>query len=178
MIALTKPKIQDVLALPSLGDTPPPEVFLKRGDKNLVCFLRHTGCPFAEELCRQVSDMAEANPQWNVVVIAHGSEAVARAWFKDIKLSASVTALVDPNREIYGRWGLGYCNVSELMNLKVLWRVAYLRVSGIRNRTASGTRWQRQAVFLVNEEGRLDWCHVAGNVSDVPVISIVPDRRA
>jgi AhpC/TSA antioxidant enzyme len=172
MIGLTKPRMQQVHAQIELGETPPAEFFLKSGTKNLVCFLRHTGCPFAEELCKQASSISEANPELNVIVVAHGEEPIARAWFDEIKLAPSITALVDPDRDLYGRWGLGYCDASELMAPKVLWRVGSLMLKGIRNRKASGTRWQRQAVFVVDKEGRVAWRHIAGNVSDVPKIPI------
>ena len=172
MIGLIKPRMQTVRAQIELGEIPPPELFLSPKRKNVVCFLRHTGCPFAEELCKQASSIAEANPEINVTVVAHGEEPIARAWFNEIKLAPSITALVDPDRERYGRWGLGYCDASELINPKVLWRVGSLLLAGIRNRKASGTRWQRQAVFVVDKDGRVAWRHIAGNVSDVPKIPI------
>lgn len=43
--------------------------------------------------------------------------------------------------------------------------VMRLWFKGIRNRMATGTRWQRAGVFLVRE-GRVVWCHVPGSAQE------------
>ena len=45
-----------------------------------------------------------------------------------------------------------------------------LRKEGIRNRIASGTRWQKAGAFLVGSDGRVVWKQVPDTADQVPGI--------
>jgi len=167
-IGLTKPREQVLAGMPGLGDQSPEARWLEAGKPSLVCFLRHTGCPFAEALVRQLSDIADQHPELNCVAVLHGEFAVAQRWLARLNVSTSVHCIVDTPRRVYGQWGVGYSNYASLLHPGVGLALLRMLVKGIRNRDASGTRWQQQVCFLVDGNSFVIGRHVPKHAGDVP----------
>ena len=148
--------VRDDLRLGDFLDLPPEIRFPGR---SLLVFVRHTGCPFAERDIKRVSGWAAENSEVHVVVVTHGDEALRDAWLADIGGAEGLTFYHDPERHLYGQAGLGFCAASHFMGLPSLLGVMRLWQEGIRNRSASGTRWQRAGVLLV-EDGKLIWRYI------------------
>lgn len=125
----------------------------------LAAFLRHVGCPFAEHTVKRLRDWAEAHPHVGVTVVSHGSPEVTDAWLQTIGGLGRLRLVVDPERQMHARWGLGESGLWHFAGPASLAGVVALWPRGIRNRDAAGTRWQRAGLFLV-KQGRVSWVHV------------------
>ena len=125
----------------------------------LVAFLRHVGCPFAERDVKKLVEWAKANPEIPVFVVSHGSQDATDQWLAKIGGAQGLIIIIDESRNLYREWGLGYSNVLHFLGLRSLLGVVRLWFFGIYNRPASGTRWQRSGIFLM-ENGHVSWSFI------------------
>lgn len=81
-----------------------------------------------------------------------------------------VEVVVDFERELYARWGLGISNTWHAVGPLTLWRTLQLgKAEGIWNRpTESGNRWQTGGAFAVTKDGDVAWAKVAASADDLP----------
>lgn len=168
-IGLSKPTQQKVSNSLELGDlAPASRLGLTDSAFSLVAFLRHTGCPFAEATVKQLSECADKYPEIGIHLVCHGKEEIAKTWIEKFNLSPKLNFKVDSDRELYGSFGLGYSSTIHLMHPKVLWGVAKLLPKGIRNRSASGTRWQKAGSFILDRSNKVVWKHEPETADEVP----------
>lgn len=77
--------------------------------------------------------------------------------------------LVDADRQIYAKWGLGITSWSHVLSpagLAAIWKLG--QEEGIWNRpTESGSRWQSSGNWAVDAEGYVRWGGPAVRVDDV-----------
>ncbi len=169
MIGLSKPPQQKVRSPLQIGNTiPHKDIFTPTGENKLVLisFLRHTGCPFAEKTVKELCALSSQFNDLGIYIITHGEEAICEQWLGEIGGIENINRVHDPNREIYGAFGVGYSSLSHFLGGKSLLGVAKLIPHGIRNRKASGTRWQMAATFLV-KGGELVWKHEPQSADEV-----------
>ena len=133
----------------------------------LVLFLRHVGCPFAEASLRALDDIAEEHPWLECVAVSHGSGTANAAYWHKLKIE-HVRAVNDPEREIYARYGLGVTPLKHFVCWDSVSGAMELLRRGIRNRRASGSRWQSAGAFAVDATGVVRWCHVPDHAADLP----------
>lgn len=158
-IWLSRPHQQAVSARVEVGHLAPQGRELAASQAlRLVAFIRHVGCPFAENTVRQLRAWAEAHPQVAVFVVSHGDESATRAWLDQMGGAGRIRLVIDTRRGLHGQWGVGYSHLWHFAGPRSLLGVLALWPQGIRNRSAAGTRWQRSAMFLVNGE-RVVWAH-------------------
>ena len=122
----------------------------------LIAFLRHVGCPFAERDVKNLVVCAKENPDVRVFVVSHGARQATNEWLVKIGGAEGLAVIIDKQRELYAEWGLGDSNVLHFLGLRSLLGVVRLWFSGIFNRSASGTRWQRSGIFLI-KNGQISW---------------------
>lgn len=137
----------------------------------LVAFIRHVGCPFAEAAVRQLRDWSELHPDTPVWVVSHGREDVTHRWLSCIGGAGGLHWVQDCDRHLYASWGLGESRFWHFAGPASLLGVMRLWPQGIRNRMASGTRWQRAGMFLV-DSGHIVWCHVPRSAQEL----VLPPR--
>ncbi|MCL6415815.1 hypothetical protein MIB92_09135 [Aestuariirhabdus sp. Z084] len=125
----------------------------------MIAFLRHVGCPFAEHCVKRLRYWADEHPDIEVSIVSHGDHKASKRWLNSIGGQGRLHLIDDPERELYGQWGLGYSNLGHFMGLRSLLGVLRLLPRGIRNRQACGTRWQRSGLFLL-KENRIIWYHI------------------
>jgi hypothetical protein len=125
----------------------------------LLAFLRHVGCPFAEHTVKRLRAWALDHPEVDVIVVSHGDRTVTDAWIATIGGLGSMRLVHDPQRALYAHWGLGEARLMHFAGLPSLFGVVRLWAQGIRNRDATGTRWQRAGLFLV-EGQQVVWSHL------------------
>jgi hypothetical protein len=158
-IWLTRPRRQAVAPALWVGDQAPFDAALHSPQRwRLVAFLRHVGCPFAEHTVLRLREWAQQHPEVAVFIVSHGDEASTHAWLSEIGGLGCAQLVVDTPRQLYGRWGMGYSSLWHFAGPRSLLGVVKLWRHGIRNRSASGTRWQRAATFLLDAD-RVVWVH-------------------
>lgn len=125
----------------------------------LIAFLRHVGCPFAEHAVKRLRSWARTHPEVIVTVVSHGDNDATQRWLRGLGGLGALQLVTDPTRQLHARWGLGESGLWHFAGPRSLAGVAALWPQGIRNRDATGTRWQRAGLFLV-ANGVITWVHV------------------
>lgn len=162
-----KPEALDVAPLPEVG-APAPELPLDAAQKRVVAFLRHVGCPFAEATVKRLRAASQEHPDVAWVAVSHADEAPTWAWVDSIGGPGDVAFVYDPSRRLYAAWGLGLSSMAHFTGPRTLARIAALWPRGIRNRRASGNRWQMAGTFAVDERGVVRWRHTPRYAGDLP----------
>lgn len=170
VIGLSRPAQQRLATQPEVGELLAVAASLPRCARlfRLFLFLRHVGCPFAEKTVKDLRDLGKTDPRVEVVFISHGNEKTAAKWLATIGGAASARWIDDPSRQAYGNCGLGYSGPAHFLGRASLSAALSLRREGIRNRMASGTRWQRAGAFLVGNDGRVVWKQVPETADLLP----------
>jgi hypothetical protein len=111
-IWLTRPRRQAVAPALWVGDQAPFDAALHSPQRwRLVAFLRHVGCPFAEHTVLRLREWAQQHPEVAVFIVSHGDEASTHAWLSEIGGLGCAQLVVDAQRQLYGRWGMGYSSL-------------------------------------------------------------------
>jgi len=81
-----------------------------------------------------------------------------------------VEIIVDTDREIYAKYGLGVSSAWHVLNPWSMYSVYKLgKTEEIWNKpTESGTRWQTSGSFAVDRNGVVKWAQVAKAADDIP----------
>lgn len=148
-----------------------PDPGLEPGRPAIVAFLRHTGCPFAENTARMLREAATAEPDVAFVAVSHAPTQATAKWREAIGGLGAVSVLIDEGRVHYATWGLGRTSLGHFAGRRSLAEVGRLARAGIRNRHPDGTRWQRAGTFAVDGDGIVRWRHVPEHAGDLPDLS-------
>ena len=158
-IGLSKPEQQRVFPSLMVGDKAPPlKEFPSNSDSQLIAFLRHPGCPFAEHTVKQLVKWKQKNQTVDVFIVSHGDEKEISKWLQNIGGHQGLVSVIDPQRTLYGKWGVGYSHLTHFIGPASLIGVFSLFLKGVRNRSATGTRWQKAGIFLISK-GIVTWKH-------------------
>jgi hypothetical protein len=116
---------------------------------------------------------ASENPSIHFVAVSHSTSSSTDTWLEAVggpgEGSNRVTVLVDPEREIYAKWGMGTSSWMHVLSPSSMMSAYRLgKDKGIWNRpTESGSRWQSGGNFAVDGEGVIKWGGVAGRADEV-----------
>jgi hypothetical protein len=133
-----------------------------------VAFLRHTGCPFAEQSLRTLRDAAHRHPDVRWVAISHAPAEATERWCRAVGGAGGVVVSSDPSRRSYAEWGLGRTSLGHFLGRRSLAAASRLTRSGIRNRHPHGTRWQSAGTFALDGYGVVRWSHIPEHAGDLP----------
>jgi hypothetical protein len=159
---------------PELGEPAPELPGLSPGRPAVVAFLRHTGCPFAEATMVALRGAAAASGDgldW--IAVSHAPADATERWVAAVGGIEGVRVLPDPERRLYGAWGLGRTSLGHFMGRRSLSAVMKLARQGIRNRHPDGTRWQQAGTFLVDADGAVRWRHLPAHAGELPDLAAV-----
>lgn len=134
----------------------------------VICFLRHAGCPFAEATLKELREARRRHPGATAVAVGHAAPQASALWRSKIGGSEGVVCVDDPSRRLYGEWGLGLTDAQHFAGLDSLRSAGRLIGSGIRNRHPSGSRWQGGGSFAVDSGGIVRWRHLPRHAGDLP----------
>ena len=167
------PKVNESLVVGSHVEAVGP--FANAGKYWLVAFIRHVGCPFAERTVKALNAWGKKHPQVKLFLVSHGDPGITQQWLAEIGGIGAMELVNDPQRTLYGAWGLGYSSLWHFAGPSSLLGVARLWQQGIHNRVASGTRWQRAGTFLM-ASNRLIWQHVPTSAQQfqLPPTTLLP----
>ncbi|KAL4725072.1 hypothetical protein ACLX1H_008519 [Fusarium chlamydosporum] len=128
---------------------------LPDGKPTLVVFLRHCGCPFAEKTFRSLADLSDKVPNVHCIAVSHSSEEATDRWLPQVGGTWNIDMVIDEQRDLYAKWGLGISSTWHAVNPFTMWNVFSLgKNEGIWNRpTESGSRWQTSGAFAVDRDG-------------------------
>lgn len=125
---------------------------------------------------------AAEHPGLNFVAVSHSDQQSTEKWLKAVggsgeNSSGSVRVIVDADRKLYAKWGLGIASWGHVLNptgLVEIWKLG--RERGIWNRpTESGNRWQSSGYFAIDEDGYVRWGGPASRADEVIDIAAAID---
>ena len=142
----------------------------KDGRPTVITFLRHCGCPFAEKTFLSLRTSAQQHPQLSFIAISHSDRNATDHWLEALLGPDAVEVVVDEEREIYAKWGLGVSGWGHVLSPGGLWSVWKMgREEGIWNRpTESGSRWQTAGSWAVDGNGIVRWGGASGRADEIP----------
>jgi hypothetical protein len=102
--------------------------------------------------------------------VSHSDAEASEKWVENIGGSGKVEVIVDAERELYARWGLGLASFWHVLNPWSMLSIVRLgREDGIWNRpTESGSRWQVGGTFAVSADGTVKWAQPATSADFIP----------
>lgn len=185
-----RPEQPEVAELPAVGDAAPEHPRLGRGRRRVLLFLRHVGCAFGEAMLTDLRDAARRRPGIDFIAVTHGDAEQATDWCRQLGIKrirvtpvgsdeslqwcqgkqSNLRVLVDPERQVYGMWGLGLGGADHLLDPRVLYSLCKVHLKGSRDRDPSGTRWQRSGMFAVDGDDVIRFVHTADRAGDMPDI--------
>ena len=159
-----------------------------------IAFLRHTGCPFAEQTLKALlaeyrkqyasttqRSVAHDNPDdtaaIQLIFVCHGNQSTAIEWLEkiigveQINQIPGVLVVLDGNQTLYHAYGLGRSSFKHFAGISSLAGVMTLWPKGVRNRSASGTRWQQAGTFWV-KQGIITQRHIPLTANKLPVLNL------
>jgi hypothetical protein len=142
----------------------------------VIAFLRHVGCPFAESTMRELTRVAELNPEIRWIAVSHASLEATDRWCSAVGACRELELIIDEPRELYAAWGLGRSSLAHFAGPRSLASVVRMQRRGIGHRHPAGTRWQQAGMYAVDSHGAICWRHVprhAGDLADVEAAAAV-----
>ncbi|XXG96547.1 mtDNA inheritance, partitioning of the mitochondrial organelle [Hypoxylon texense] len=166
------PPAKEVAPVPKVGEKAPvhPNLTLPSDKPTVIVFLRHCGCPFAEKTFKNLTALSMRHKDVHFVAVSHSSPEATERWVVEVGGNWEVAVVVDFERELYARWGLGISSTWHVLGPVTIYKTFQLgKAEGIWNRpTESGNRWQTSGAFAVTREGEVAWAKVAASAGDLP----------
>ncbi|KAG5968639.1 hypothetical protein E4U57_005168 [Claviceps arundinis] len=166
------PESKSIANLPVVGGKAPSTDKLRvpNGKDNLIVFLRHCGCPFAEKTFKWLAAVSERHRDIHCVAVSHSSREATERWIPQVGGAWQTEMIIDQERDVYAAWGIGLSSTWHAFNPFSLYSVYRLGADeGIWNRaTESGSRWQKSGAFAVDRDGVVQWLHVSKAADDLP----------
>ncbi|KAK6531352.1 hypothetical protein TWF281_008160 [Arthrobotrys megalospora] len=136
----------------------------------LITFLRHCGCPFAEKAFQAFRSLSDTHPDTTFIAISHSNQEDTDEWLISVGGTGDVLIIVDPERTLYAKWGLGFSSYWANIGPMTMWKALKLGSEElIYNRpTKSGYRWQTAGSFAIDTDGTVRWVYVSRNAPDIP----------
>lgn len=113
----------------------------------------------AEKNFIEMRKAADTNPNIHFIAVSHSNKASTDEWLEAVGGAGNVGIIVDAERTLYARWGLGVSGWTHIFSVGTLATIYKLmREEGIKNRpTTSGSRWQIGGAFAVDGQGNVKW---------------------
>jgi hypothetical protein len=124
----------------------------------------------AEKTFKNLTALSERYGNVHCVAVSHSSREATERWIPQVGGVWQTAVIVDENRDLYAKWGLGLSSTWHAFNPMALYSVYRLGADeGIWNRpTESGSRWQKSGAFAVDEDGIVRWQHISNTADDLP----------
>lgn len=124
----------------------------------------------AEKTFKQIRQLAHKTPEVNFVAVSHSDQESTDKWIISIGGQWEVQVIVDADRELYAKYGLGASSAWHVLNPWSMYSVYKLgKAENIWNKpTESGNRWQTSGNFAVDKDGVMKWSKVAQTADDIP----------
>lgn len=117
------------------------------------------------QLCQQQTELASLNAQ--VLIVSFGTLPAAQAWLEET--CSPFDLLLDPERQVYGAYGLEH-SLLRSWNLKTVWRYVQLLTSGRRWRGIQGDSAQLGGDFVVDADGLVRLAYRSHDPTDRPPV--------
>jgi len=122
---------------------------------------------------------AHAHPDVHFVAVSHSSADATDRWLGSLGSSriavgagapGDVEVVIDEQRELFAKWGLGVSSFWHVLSPWSLWAVYRLGADdGVWNRpTESGSRWQTAGSFGCDGKGVVRWGRAAQRADEIP----------
>lgn len=124
----------------------------------------------AEKAFHQFRELSDQHPEVQFIAVSHSTQTDTDEWIISVGGTGDVDVVVDPERTLYAKWGLGFSSYWANLGPVAIWKALKLgQEELIYNRpTKSGYRWQTAGSFAIDGEGQVKWAYTSKNSPDVP----------
>lgn len=115
-------------------------------------------------------DTASNHPDIRFIAVSHSDNDATNKWLESVGGAGKINVIVDEERELFARWGLGVSSFWHVLSPWSMWAVYRTgQDEGIWNKpTESGSRWQTAGSFAMDGSGTVKWGAPAQSASDTP----------
>ncbi|BFZ53979.1 hypothetical protein PYCC9005_001010 [Savitreella phatthalungensis] len=172
--------VDNVAKVPEVGSAAPNTagLDLRPGRPAIITFLRHCGCPFAEQTLIRARDAALSHQDIDFIAISHSDAASTERWQRAVlgekqtgdNLPDNLRISVDDELKLFAAWGIGASSYWHVLDPRSMMSVLRLqRDHNISVRpTESGSRWQKSGSFAIDHNRIVRWSRPATRADDVP----------
>ena len=123
----------------------------------------------AEKTFRHFCNLANDHPDIQFIAVSHSDPEHTDEWLISVGGYGDVKVTTDPEREMYGQWGLGISGWGAVLSPSGIADTISLAIAeGIKNKpTKSGNRWQTAGSFAIDEGGIVRWAHISASAGDI-----------
>ena len=136
----------------------------------ILVFLRHLGCAFCREHISQLQqdfDRFEAlGATLGLITVAQPEDTLA--FSRDRNLLDHYVCLSDPEKQAYLAYGLSRTSVTGLLTANVFARGFQATLHGHLSGLPKGDPFQMPGLFIVDQEGFIQYAHRSKDASDNP----------
>lgn len=133
-----------------------------------LVFLRHLGCIFCRE---HVGRLAAEAPHERIHLVAMADPDLAREFLR--RYPTPHAMICDPDRRLFGAFGLERGSLGQLLGPKVWARGAKALAAGYRQGRTVGDPAQLPGAFVLDGNARVVWSHLAKHAADTVEPSVL-----
>ena len=138
------------------------------GKRSVIFFLRYPGCPICQmkigDLLRDHKEFRAAGLQ--VYVVLQSTPASIKEGLA--KLKVPFTIVCDPEEKVFALYGVAPGNLFGYLTPSVIMKAMKASRAGFKHGKKEGKEMQLPAVFILNEDGKIDYAYYGKNIGDVP----------
>jgi thioredoxin-dependent peroxiredoxin len=139
-----------------------------RGKKAVLFFLRYMGCPVCQmkigEIIRDHEEFRSAGLE--VYVVLQSSPSSVKEGLAGSRVP--FTIICDREEKVFALYGVAPGNIFGYIGPAVIMKAVKASRGGFRHGKKEGKEMQLPAVFILNEDGKIDYAYYGKNIGDVP----------
>lgn len=153
----------------STGETVPLRSLYEK-ERMVLIFLRHLGCVFCKEHVAQLRHHADLN----IVFVTLGNVEQTEAFRK--KMRSPHRFICDPEKKLHALFNLNRGGLAEFLNPHIVVRAVAAALKGHFNGLPQGDATQMPGVFLIEQDGTVEWEQRAKDIADNPTAKEIRTR--
>lgn len=141
---------------------------VSKGKKKVIFFLRYYGCRVCQlefrHIVREYGKFEEKGAQ--VYVALQSSVETIRSQIEEKDIAFEI--ICDPQQTLYHLFNIGSFDPGKPRSKRLEEKIAEAAASGIVHGSYEGNEQQLPAVFVVDENQKVNFAHYASDIADIP----------
>lgn len=142
-----------------------------KGKKNYLLFLRYYGCTVCQldimEFSERYIEFKEKDVE--ITIALQSDRDLLRTQLDKEPLPFEI--ICDPDQTIYKKLNIrGAYSMTEMISKEALEKISTANRKGLKHGKYEGNEQQLPAVFLINEDGIVEYSHYGKDIADLPSI--------
>ncbi len=148
------------------------EYFIEsQGKKSIIFFLRYVGCLVCQLDMKRINDKVSSFRNKNTEVFVVLQSTIERIESYQEIQQFDFTIVSDPSSKIYNSYAVKKGNIFQFLTPKLIPKVFKSLKSGFRHGKLEGEETQLPAVFIIDENHKINYCYYGKSISDLPSVN-------